>query len=364
MHEDAAREAFGAEDVVKLASNESPWGPHPAVIEAIAEAAEGPQPLPGPARAPSAPADRRALRHRSRAGRGRQRLLRDPARRRRGAVRARRRDPLRLAGVLHLPAPGGALRGARDPRPARRGLRPRPRRDAGRDHRGHPARLRLQPEQPDRDPHPGGADRRLLRAGARPRHRGARRGLRRVPDQRRSRRHRRPAGRASPTWSSCGRSARCTGSPACAAATRSARPSSAPRSTRCASRSASTSWPRRPPPRRSCTATTSPSASSERSSSGSSSRRGCASSASIPPTRRPTSRGSRSADRDEAEVIQSLGRAGIVVRGGEAARRPRPHARHLRHPRREPALPRRPGGRRSEPRNLRESARPCYKPGR
>ena len=41
MHEDAAREAFGADEVVKLASNESPWGPHPAVIEAIAKAAKG-----------------------------------------------------------------------------------------------------------------------------------------------------------------------------------------------------------------------------------------------------------------------------------------------------------------------------------
>src|SRR5712691_4536156 len=41
LHEDAAREAFGAEDVVKLASNESPWGPHPAVIEAVAGAAKG-----------------------------------------------------------------------------------------------------------------------------------------------------------------------------------------------------------------------------------------------------------------------------------------------------------------------------------
>ncbi|TMK75321.1 MAG: aminotransferase class I/II-fold pyridoxal phosphate-dependent enzyme, partial [Actinobacteria bacterium] len=39
LHEDAAREAFGAEDIVKLASNESPWGPHAAVAEAIAEAA-------------------------------------------------------------------------------------------------------------------------------------------------------------------------------------------------------------------------------------------------------------------------------------------------------------------------------------
>ena len=41
LHEDAAREAFGAEDIVKLASNESPWGPHPAVVEAIGKAATG-----------------------------------------------------------------------------------------------------------------------------------------------------------------------------------------------------------------------------------------------------------------------------------------------------------------------------------
>src|SRR3954469_1017589 len=39
LHEDAARDAFGAEDIIKLASNESPWGPHPAVTEAIAAAA-------------------------------------------------------------------------------------------------------------------------------------------------------------------------------------------------------------------------------------------------------------------------------------------------------------------------------------
>src|SRR5215218_323965 len=39
LHEDAAREAFGAEDIIKLASNESPWGPHAAVTEAIAAAA-------------------------------------------------------------------------------------------------------------------------------------------------------------------------------------------------------------------------------------------------------------------------------------------------------------------------------------
>ena len=38
---DAARERYGAADVAKLASNESPWGPHPAVVEAIARAASG-----------------------------------------------------------------------------------------------------------------------------------------------------------------------------------------------------------------------------------------------------------------------------------------------------------------------------------
>jgi histidinol-phosphate aminotransferase len=40
LHEDTARERFGAEDIIKLASNESPWGPHPAVVDAIGAAAE------------------------------------------------------------------------------------------------------------------------------------------------------------------------------------------------------------------------------------------------------------------------------------------------------------------------------------
>ena len=41
LHEDAAREAFGTDDVIKLASNESPWGPHQAVVEAVSGAAAG-----------------------------------------------------------------------------------------------------------------------------------------------------------------------------------------------------------------------------------------------------------------------------------------------------------------------------------
>ena len=84
-----------------------------------------------------------------------------------------------------------------------------------------------------------------------------RRGLRRVPDPRRPRRHASTCSPTSPTWSSCAPSASATAWPGCGSATRSARPSSAPRSTRCASRSASTRSPRRRAPRRSCTTTTS-----------------------------------------------------------------------------------------------------------
>jgi histidinol-phosphate aminotransferase len=39
MDLERARRTYEAEDMVKLASNESPWGPHPAVLEAIARAA-------------------------------------------------------------------------------------------------------------------------------------------------------------------------------------------------------------------------------------------------------------------------------------------------------------------------------------
>ncbi len=41
MDIDRARRMYEASDVIKLASNESPWGPHPAVLEAIQTAAAG-----------------------------------------------------------------------------------------------------------------------------------------------------------------------------------------------------------------------------------------------------------------------------------------------------------------------------------
>ena len=92
----------------------------------------------------------------------------------------------------YLPALTGR---PRDPRAARRGRRPRPRRDGRRGDRRDPAADRLQPEQPDRDPHPGGRDRRLLRADPAARDGHPRRGLHRVPDPRRPRRDDRPARR-------------------------------------------------------------------------------------------------------------------------------------------------------------------------
>ena len=88
--------AFGG-DLVKLASNEAPWGPHPKVLEAVESAARNLNRYPDPSTA--ALRTRIAERTDLPAGpRGqRQRQLRDPAGRRRRAARARRRDRLRLA---------------------------------------------------------------------------------------------------------------------------------------------------------------------------------------------------------------------------------------------------------------------------
>ena len=41
MDIERARRTYEASDVIKLASNESPWGPHPQVLEAIQRAAIG-----------------------------------------------------------------------------------------------------------------------------------------------------------------------------------------------------------------------------------------------------------------------------------------------------------------------------------
>ena len=221
-----APEAIADEGIAQLASNESPFGPHPAVAEAIARAAGGHEPLPGPERrrccAAGSPS---ATRSSPAADRARQRLLRDPARRRARALRARRRARLRLALVLDVPVPGAALGRPRDPGAARRratsttSTRCSPR---------SPPRpswsLVCNPNNPTATHIPAARIAEFLRAGPRPRHRDPRRGLRRVPARRRPRRDRRPAPRVPEPGRACAPSARSTGSPACGSATRSCSP--------------------------------------------------------------------------------------------------------------------------------------------
>ena len=203
-----------------------------------------------------------------------------------------------------------------DPRAARRGLCPRPRRDAHGDHRRDPARLRLQPEQPDRHPPAGVADRGVPRAGPAARHGGPRRGLHRVPDQRRPRRARSTSSSGSRTSSSCGRSARSTASPACAVgyalgSAKFVRPSNAVRQpfsvNELAQVAAAEALMHGDDVR---------AGSSGRSSSASASRRGRGTSGSTRRTHRPTSRGSPSATRRGRGDASSSASAGVVVRPG------------------------------------------------
>ena len=81
-----APEAIADSQIAQLASNESPFPPHPAVVEAIAKTAAASNRYPDPGRDAAAPADLRALRGRLGPDRRRQRLLRDPSRRLPGAV--------------------------------------------------------------------------------------------------------------------------------------------------------------------------------------------------------------------------------------------------------------------------------------
>ena len=207
---------------IKLASNETPYPPLPHVIERIAAAAGDGQPLPRQRLDRAHRRARREVRRRRRAG------ARSAAARCRCARSSSRRSP--------TPTTRSSTRGARS-RPTRSSPRSAARRRsrcrcattshdldamAERDHRQDPARVRLQPEQPDRH---GGRPRR-----ARPR------SCARVPDDvvvaldeayrefvtRPGRAGRAdPARRASRTWSCCGPSPRPTGWPGCGSATRS-----------------------------------------------------------------------------------------------------------------------------------------------
>ena len=310
--------------VAKLASNESPYPPIPAVVEAVTKVLERPQPLPRPDERRAAHAAVRPLRRARAAG---SRSATAPATScSPPATRCSSPAPsssTRGRRFSRLPAPRGRLRRARDRGPARRRPQARARQDARGDHRRHAARDRLQPEQPDLDRAAARRDRGVRRRRPAPRRGDPRRGLRRVQRPAGPRRVDRAARAAPEPRPAAHLHARSTASAGCASATRCAAPrTSAPPSTRCASRSSATP-PRRPRrSRRSTTRTRSPAASSATSPSGSGSRTGCASSASSPPSRRPTSSGSTSAARTTTRRGRRHARAspqrGILVRAGGA----------------------------------------------
>ena len=125
------------------------------------------QPLPGPDERRAAPRLERAHGRAGAADRGRQRLLRHPARGGRRAARAGRRARVRVALLQRLPAPVGGLRRPRDRGAAGRRAPPPARQDGRGDHRRHAPGDRLQPEQSDLDRAAAGRDRRSSSSASR-----------------------------------------------------------------------------------------------------------------------------------------------------------------------------------------------------
>ena len=206
------------DDVAQLASNESPDPPLPAVAEAIerrrcaGSTATRTRRTPGCARALSdrygVPAERIAI------GNGSCDVLL--------ALGEALLEPgaelvyawPSFSVYPHLEAASGR---DRDPRPAERRATST---TSTRCSREITAATRLvivcNPNNPTSTAVPRGRDRRLRRAGAAPRLRAPRRGLLRVQHARRPRHDARPAGPPPEPRSCCARSARSTGSPACA----------------------------------------------------------------------------------------------------------------------------------------------------
>ena len=175
---------------MRLASNESPYPPLPAVRDAIDARARGAQSLSRPDQLGCCGqrlSDRYGVP--AVADRDRQRLVRHPAGGRRGAAGARRRARLRLAVVLGLPAPAA-------PPPARARSRSRSttqeRHDLPRCSREITVATRLvivcNPNNPTSTALPLSAIARFVERGPAARLRDRRRGLLRVQPARRSRR--------------------------------------------------------------------------------------------------------------------------------------------------------------------------------
>ena len=202
------------------------------------------------------------------------------------------------------------------------------------------------PNNPTATHHPGGRDRRLLRADPAARDRDPRRGLRRVPDRRRPRRHASTCWTTSRTWSSSAPSASATAWPGCGSATRSAPPNfraavdavRQPFSVNALAQAAGAEAilhqddvlePGREHRRRAPAG-------------GGGAARARPATAASP---RPTSPGSTSATPTRPRSSPASPSGEIAVRAGDAARRPRPHPRQLRHRRpRTTAFSRRPVG--------------------
>ena len=336
-----APESIADEGIAQLASNESPFGPHPAVAEAIAARRRRRQPLPGPERGPAAAPDRRALRGRPGRGRARQRLLRDPARRGAGAVRARRRARLRAG-----PRSRSTRTWRRSRARARSGCR-WPRATSTTSTRS-PTEITAatqlvvvcNPNNPTATHLP--AARIADFCERMPDHVTvlARRGLRRVPARRRPRRQRSTCAATSRTWSCLRTFSKVYGLAGLRvgyALVLAEVPRRGRRRAPAVQRQRDRPGRRRrgdpPSGRRRRPRRAQPDRAGRRS------RRACASSGSRRPTRRRTSPGSTSATR-RGGGRRGARRAGDPRPPRHAARRPGPHPGHLRDPGREPALPR------------------------
>ena len=157
---------LGLERVVKLASNEGPYGPFPAAQEAIARATLELNRYPdgGAWRLRTALAERHDVgfekHHRLRRCRCRRRVHLH------GDDRRRRRSRHRVAVVSELRARSAEARWSAGARASARRA-DRPRRDAGCDHAPHEARLHRRAQQSHGDDEQSCRARRVLRAGPR-----------------------------------------------------------------------------------------------------------------------------------------------------------------------------------------------------
>ena len=244
---EAAMAEHGLASAIKLASNESPFGPLPGVADAVAAAAERRQPLPGPHRRGAARALRRSRRRRP--------ATASPPDRDRSGCSNSSPSPTSITatrsstrGRASSPTRSSPASSAAPSRPCRSGARrSTPRRSSPAISERTRVVLIANPNNPtstalrtaDLQTH------RRRRPGRLPRRH--RRGVPRVRHRRRRPRRRSSCSATAPTSPCCARCRRPTGWPACASASSSPTRRSSTPSTRAPSRSGSTPRRRRRP---------------------------------------------------------------------------------------------------------------------